>query len=279
MQYRNFLAIHSIQDTIESLSPAVSMARHYGAHLEILVLNLASPVPTMTFIQNPDFDWSDSYSQVLGESRQRIEQVQRWLEDKGISSEVSSSCQQLGLVDDDVMQPALYADIVLFHKGSESMVSGMMSKALDGAVFDAARPALILPSGHAEPPASFKRIAIAWDPTPGAMHAISAGLLLLASASYVELAIVSREYDKRYHQDQTLKIRQWLNRHDIKAELTVVHQEDRLVSEVLLDYVNSADLDLMVMGAYGHSRFTERLFSGVSHQLLDKSDKALLLAH
>lgn len=279
MNYKNLLALHSVQDHIDSLEPMVSLARQFDAHLEVLVLNLASPIPTMTFIQDPYYDWSNNFTEVLEENSQCVKDIRNWLGDKGVGFEVSSVCQQLGLIDDEISDPALYADLVILSRGVESFVSGMMAKALKGVVFDAAKPALILAGSPTVSETLFPGIAIAWDASPGVMRAISSSLPFLRVAEKIELAIVTRDDDPLIHEARTKKIRQWLKRSGVSVELTIVHQEKRPVSELILDYVNGKDHDLIVMGAYGHMRLAEKLFSGVTHQVLDKATTSLLIAH
>ncbi len=279
MNYKNLLVLHSVQDRIDSLEPMVSLARQFDAHLEVLVINLASPIPTMTFIQDPYYDWSNNFSGVIEENNQRVKDIMDWLDGQGVEFEVGSVCQQLGLIDDEVAAPALYADLVLFSRGVESLVSGMMAKALKGAVFDAAKPALVLGESAALEEQPFQTIAIAWDDSPGVMRAISSSLPFLRVAKKIELTIVTREENQSIHEAHTKKVRQWLKRSDVSVELSIVRQGNKPVSDVILEYVNGIDHDLIVMGAYGHTRFAEKLFSGVTHQVLDKATTSLLIAH
>ena len=279
MNYKNLLALHSVHDRIDSLEPMVSLARQFDAFLEVLVLNLASPIPTMTFIQDPYYDWSNNFSGVIEENNQRVKDIRDWLDGQGVGFEISSVCQQLGLIDDEIAAPALYADLVLFSRGDESLVSGMMAKALKGAVFDAAKPALILGGSDALKERPFPTIAIAWDNSPGVTRAISSSLPFLRVAEKIELTIVTREEDPLIHEARTKKVRQWLKRSGVSVELSIVRQENKPVSEIVLDYVNGVDHDLIVMGAYGHTRFAEKLFSGTTHQVLDMATTSLLIAH
>ncbi len=279
MNYKNLLALHSVHDRIDSLKPMVSLARRFDAQLDVLVLNLASPIPTMTFIQDPYYDWTNNFSAVMEENNQRVKDLRDWLDGQGIGFEINSACQQLGLMDDEIAAPALYADLALFSREGESFVSGMMAKALKGAVFDAAKPALILAGSPALDETPFQTIAIAWDESPGVIRAITASLPLLRLAEKIELAMVTREEDQLIHEARTRKVRQWLQRSGVSVELSIVRQGDKPVSGVILDYVNGIDHDLIVMGAYGHTRFAEKLFSGVTHQVLDKATTSLLIAH
>jgi nucleotide-binding universal stress UspA family protein len=279
MDYKTLLAIHTLHDTLETLEPVVAIANRFEAHLEILVLSEASPIPTMTFVQDPEYDWSNSFTDILEKNNQLAGDVSRWIRNKGVSHDVTACCQLLGLIDDDVARSALYADLVLYSRGYQSLVSGMMSKALEGTVFDASKPALVLAPGLAAEETVFQNICIAWDAVPGAMKALSASLPLLLAAATVELAIVSPTHEPKLVEAHTHKVTDWLRRHGVAAEPVVVHQEDKPVSKSLVDYINANGADLIVMGAYGHSRFTEKLLSGVSHEVLQNAKTSLFIAH
>jgi nucleotide-binding universal stress UspA family protein len=279
MSFNGILALHSVNDPVRSLEPIVSMARATDAHLHIQLLNLAPPIPTMAFNQNPEFDWNTGFQDVLGKSSHCLIELQNWLRDIQFDASVSSSCQQLGLIDDEVATTALYADLIITRRGSESMVTGMIAKALEGAMFNAGKPALVLGKKMPSQGMVFQRITIAWDPTPPTMKALTAALPLLRSADNVELLIVTSDRQHESVDVEAAPVLQWLSRQGIKAQLKAHRDTDHSVSGSLLTYINQSSSDLLVMGAYGHRKLTQRLFGGVSNTLIDLSEKNLFIAH
>lgn len=283
MKYKNLLVLHCTHDPVESLKAAVGIARSMQAHLHIMVLNLAPPVPSMALSQNPEFDWSSNFRDILGETTQRVEDIDQWIhksrQEQAIDVTVDSSCQQLGLVDNDVAAPALYADLVLYHRCNESMVSGLMAKAIDGVIFSAAKPALILSDRPNTLGDEFRHITIAWDPVPSAMKALNASLPFLARATDIELLVVRKREDEKTSDDSVSSVSAWLSRHGINTRLQALYRHEKSVSTALLEYVNASSTDMVVMGAYGHSKFSERFFGGVSYKVLEKANKTLFIAH
>lgn len=279
MKYKNILALHCLHDPITSLKPVIAIAKDMRAKLEILVLNQAIPFGVMVSMQNPNYDWSKSTTDSFDETERKVEEINDWLKDKEIDATVTSSCQQLGLIDDEVSVPALYADLVLYHRCDQSLVSGLMSKALEGAIFDAGKPALILTERPDAIGSEFKSVSIAWEPAPEAMKALTASLPILKRALDVKVTVVTKETEDITADSHTRPLLDWLKNHEINATLEHVPQENRSVSEALLNHINNTDRDLIIMGAYGHSRLSERMFSGVSHTVLDKSNKSLFIAH
>ena len=73
---------------------------------------------------------------------------------------------------------------------------------------------------------------------------------------------------------------QMLVRHGVKAEVSVLARTLPRISDILARHVRDQNADLLVMGAYGHSRVREFLFGGVTRYFLDADTApALLLAH
>ena len=51
------------------------------------------------------------------------------------------------------------------------------------------------------------------------------------------------------------------------------------VSEVMTRFANDRDADLIVMGAYGHSRMREAILGGATRDMLEGAELPLLMAH
>ena len=72
---------------------------------------------------------------------------------------------------------------------------------------------------------------------------------------------------------------EYLRLHGIHAQGIVVAAGTRTPAEALLARAKELKADLMVMGAYGHSRFREMLLGGVTNHMLEKADIPLLMSH
>jgi nucleotide-binding universal stress UspA family protein len=279
MKYNTLLTLHYSHEPITSLKPAIALANSMQAHLEIRVLSLITSVSSMAMNTDHIYAWGESLGELVGETQKRVTAVKAWLDDQEVDAVVTSSYQPLGQVDENVSGAALYADLVLCNRSGESIVVGDLAKTLDSVIFDAGKPVLILTENTGSIDCDFKSISIAWDPVPQAMKALTASIPLLKNASDVELLIVTQNEDKEAYSTETKKIVGWLRRHDIKATLKLIPQGGKSVSVALIEHINNANRDLVIMGAYGHSRFSERFFSGVSYEVLDQSNTPLLVAH
>jgi nucleotide-binding universal stress UspA family protein len=75
-----------------------------------------------------------------------------------------------------------------------------------------------------------------------------------------------------------IDVREYLARHGVAAE---IHQQPASsnVARDLAAMVHELSADLIVMGCYGHSRVSERVFGGTSRSILAAGDVAVLMAH
>ena len=279
MRYKNLLALHYIHDPIPSLKSAVAMAKNMRAHLDILVIYSLPSAWSLTQIDPTEIDRSQSIKHMLLETAGAVKDVSQWVSGKEVNVDVISSCQSMDMIEREVSNMALYADLVLYHRCDQSLVNGVMAKALEGAIFDVSKPALIFNTQPDRVGDEFKHISIAWDPTPEAMKAVTACLPVLKRATAVEILIIAKPESKDGRDPSPSPIQSWLADHDVDAHITVLPQSEESVSYTLLQYINESTSDLFVMGAYGHSRFSERLFGGVTRAIQDKSEKSLFIAH
>ncbi|HEY0233024.1 MAG TPA: universal stress protein [Dokdonella sp.] len=134
-------------------------------------------------------------------------------------------------------------------------------------VLGARLPCIVVPAGLRE--ARLDRIALAWNGTAEALRAIHAALPLLLHAKQVFLLNGEpREMDVEIGWKPPFDIDTYLGRHSVKAERIEIDAGDERAGEALLDAANGAEANLLVMGAYGRSRFSEWAFGGATRTIL-----------
>ena len=72
---------------------------------------------------------------------------------------------------------------------------------------------------------------------------------------------------------------QWLSRQGVHSEISVLAKTMPRVADVLARHANDIGADLVVMGAYGHSRFREAILGGATRHTLETSEVPVFLAH
>jgi nucleotide-binding universal stress UspA family protein len=145
-------------------------------------------------------------------------------------------------------------------------------------VFGASTAVVVVPDS-AKAASAGRRIAVAWNRSREAALAIHAALPLLARAESVQVLEgepAENPLGLRYL--PSLDLRAWLGRRGIDASFTPFGARSG-IGAALLDAAHTMDADLIVMGAWGHSRITELVLGGTTRHLFQHSDLPLLVAH
>ena len=148
----------------------------------------------------------------------------------------------------------------------------------EAVMFGSGRPILILPQNPRSRPFELGTVAVAWDFSRAAARAVSDAMPLLEKAKKVRIVTVLNEkrLDDKHSAEELAKN---LSRHGIDVVLDRVDARGRPAGGVLEAYVASHELDLLVMGAYGHSRLREFILGGATNSLLSKPPLPILFSH
>lgn len=145
-------------------------------------------------------------------------------------------------------------------------------------IFGSGRPTLILPETPRPRPFSLGTVAVAWDFSRAAARAVSDALPILELARKVRIVtVVNEKALPGKHSGEGLARN--LARHGIDVVLDEIDGRDRSIGETIESYTASHGADLLVMGAYGHSRLREFVLGGATRSLLSKAPLPLLLSH
>lgn len=151
---------------------------------------------------------------------------------------------------------------------------------------DALVESVLFGSGHAVylVPERFKtsgmarNILVAWRDTRESARALAEAMPFLRTATNARLVTVN-EGDGSGDYEDALNIAAHLRRYGVKIDLRSVKASGRRVSEVLLEEVRKTSTDLIVMGAYGHSRWSERILGGTTHEMIAGVEVPIFIAH
>lgn len=148
----------------------------------------------------------------------------------------------------------------------------------EAVIFESGKPTLVLPEGPSSWAFQFKTIVVAWDFSRAAARAVADAIPLLERAKHVRIVTVlgEKSIDSRRSTEELAKN---LSRHGLEVELDKVDSKGRTIGETIESYVKSSDADMLVMGAYGHSRFREFVLGGATRSLLAKPPLPILFSH
>jgi len=176
---------------------------------------------------------------------------------------------------------SLFADLVVLPRpAAQAAVLNWSQRDFEQALLDLAAPAIVLPTVA---PAGVigRRIVIAWKPERPCARALACALPLLKAADQVTLLHVDSPFDDVLRvpaRDDVERAGARLQRDGVTAVARFV-QSSGDAGDVLLEEIRRDGADLVVMGAWGRPRWSERAFGGCTRTLLSELDVATLTTH
>lgn len=171
---------------------------------------------------------------------------------------------------DELAMRGRLADLVIVRG---SVAEGGISQAVETAMFATGRPLVIVP--ETLPKSLGSSLAIAWDGSLGAARATGAALPLLRRAETV--IVLTADMDKVGTKPSALA--NYLGEHGIAAKTRAFLPDGGALGERLLGEAEAAGADMLVMGAYGHSRLREMVLGGVTESVTTASRIPVFMAH
>ena len=171
-------------------------------------------------------------------------------------------------------------DLIVMGAGTGEYLTG--PGLLNQVVLSAGRPVLLLPDDFLVPRAEFdfKRIFIGWNNSREAARAISDALPFLQRADTVLIGTVVSEADERRAAEETPQLLEYLEAHGLPVQVEIVsHTPPAGTGEVLLEAATAKQADMLVMGAYGHSRWREIVLGGTTRHVLKHANLPVLMSH
>lgn len=181
-----------------------------------------------------------------------------------------------GFADDIVPLHARYADITILGQTDPDSDSPTASPSLPAhVVLGSGRPVLVVP--YAGKYTSFgKRVLVAWSGTREAARAVHDALPLLKRAEKVSILSINPRDEGHI---AGFDIAAHLARHGVNTEAERTVAADISVGDVILSEAADHGADLIVMGAYGHSRLRELVLGGATQRILGSMTAPVLMSH
>jgi len=259
---------------------AIDVCLESNAHLSVLIVTLASPPPVGEYAVAMTDTWVQEKQQAIARMTARQKEIDALLARSDIGSDCDTLyCEQVW-AEEAIGERARFADMTMIGPELLRRDSEVKSRAIEGALFESARPIVVMPE---QGPSSLKAktVIIAWDGRVEVARAVFAALDIMKSADKVHIVMVDPEPvmggDGR-RSEPGADIAVYLARHDINVSVDHVASAGQSTAEVLNERARDLDAGLIVMGGYGHSRLRERIFGGVTRSMLDDARVPVLMA-
>ena len=277
MAFKTILTVTGLDQGDRDLKLAASLCEQVDAHLSVLVVALAAPPPVGEYAAMVSDAWLQERQDDLKQLKKRTAAVSASIAGSALSADISSEYPEIAWADETVGRRARYADLTVV--GPELLAGETLrDQVIEGALFSSGKPLLLVPEGS-QPTLKPKRVLVAWDPRIEASRAVRESLEMLAGAEDVRLVLVDPvEADDHHGAEPSADAAAYLARHSARVTVDRLPSSNHSVAEVLRRHAVDTSSELLVMGAYGHSRLRERIFGGVTRSILEDPRLPVLMA-
>ncbi len=169
-------------------------------------------------------------------------------------------------------QYSRYADLLVVPQRKSDRLDFNPYYQLSDVLLGAACPVLLLT--YNKPPALPPETALlAWDGKRECARALRAAMPMLSQIKKIDVVSVNCE------EDDATQIANHIGRHGIEAKVHSVKDSQIDIGSVLLDQANSLGSQMIIMGAYGHSRIRELMLGGTTRHILEHVELPVLFSH
>ena len=279
MRYRNLLLhLNTLPSCRHRVAAALDLAQRFDARIVGLA---AASMPMVAYgldmAPAPELlaEWQTCLDELAAKATRQFEEAARQCGVDRIESRTAGSHDLPAL-----MLGARYADLVIIGQPDPAeKLDDAIHLSPAEVVLGCPRPVLVVPYIGA-PPGFGKTVLIAWNGSREACRAVCDALPLLEKAARVIVMAVNPQNDGIEHGDLPgADLAAYLAHHGVNVEVHADPGASVSVGEELLSRIADLNVDLLVMGAYGHTRAREWVFGGVTRTILNSMTVPVLMSH
>jgi nucleotide-binding universal stress UspA family protein len=269
--------VDSSEATKARVGFAVALAKEHGAHL----IGIAFAPTALLPLYGADVGFADM-SEVMASVKTQGANALRAFEARANADGVSVEAELMqGMSEEfphDFAHAARHVDLAILGQPRDGDPLIGQYALVERCLFASGRPVIIVPA-LTDKPSLEGTIVAAWDGSAEAARAINDALTFLKPASRVVLVVGVMSGQDDEQAPQTDDMMAHLKRHGVTAEALRVKAGEGDIGRLLLSTAKSLDADLMVMGAFHHSRWREFILGGVTLTVLEEATIPLFMAH
>jgi nucleotide-binding universal stress UspA family protein len=174
---------------------------------------------------------------------------------------------------------ARYSDLVIVGQRDREAepATGIAPEFVDELVLSCGRPVLLVPYAGRFRDVG-KRVLVAWNASAEAARAVADALPLLERAERVDVIVFEGGSPVDHGEEPGADAALYLARHGVKATVSRYGIPDVDVGAQILTRAADLSVDLIVMGAYGHSRLRELVLGGATRTILESMTAPVLMS-
>jgi nucleotide-binding universal stress UspA family protein len=254
---------------------ALWLADMCGARLTVASPLVSPALPPMVLVEMPSGIVSRMREDIESAARGALDAVLESAQQTDVTVETLTLEVPSGDLGREVGRLARYFDATVLEQSKPEGPD--TSDVIEAVLFGSGRPVLIVPYIHMLP--QLRTVLVAWNEGRPAARAIADALPLLQMADRVEIVTVSDTDPMGVRHASADMMAQHLAQHGINAEMKTLARGTVDIGNTLVSYAADVSADLIVIGAYGHSRLREIVLGGTTRTILQSMTVPVLMAH
>ena len=279
MAFKSMLSVLTnleLADTV--LAQGIALARGADAHYDALCLGVDRSQTGYYYAGANAMILQETLNRAKAESEELEEKAVEMLRASGVRWGAETGVAQIADLGRHVAAHARFADLVILPKPYGKEVGAEVEATIEAALFEGQAPVLVVPE-KGDPMSAPKRITIGWNESSEALVAVRAAMPFLQAADSVRVVVIDPPTHGPHRSDPGGLLSQFLSRHGVRVEIDVLSKTLPRVSDVLMRHARDTEAEMVVMGAYGHSRFREAILGGATRNMLEQADIPVFMAH
>ena len=261
-----------------ALAQMVALAEGQDAHVEALCLGVDRSQTGYYYAGANALILQETLSRANAEADEILAYAQDYLGRSGVRWSAENGVAQIADLGRHVARRARFSDLVVLPRPYGKDRDAEAEPIVEAAMFEGHSPVLLVPDDN-KPISAPKTVMVGWNESVEAMRAIRRALPFLKQAELTRIVVIDPPRHGPDRSDPGGLLSQMLARHGVKCEIDVLSKTMTRVSDILNRHAADTEADMIVMGAYGHSRFREAILGGATRNMLEQSDIPVFLAH
>jgi nucleotide-binding universal stress UspA family protein len=272
-----FTVLSEFEKPASVVAYATELARRFDAHLDVMCLGMDRSRSAYYEVGANAVIMEAAIKETHAKAEAIRNGVEEMLEGEDIRWNAMDAMAFVTDVGHIVAEAARFGDLAVAAQPYAEGASLDAAVLLEALLFDARRPTLVVPAAASAAPA--ETVVVAWNESPQSLRAIRCAMPFLQAAKSVNIAIIDPPEHGPDRSDPGGNLAVYLARHGVHCNIQVMTRSGARVSERLQRHAMETGAGLLVMGAYGHSRFREAIMGGATRDMLEQTTMPVLMAH
>ena len=279
MAYKSLMSFMSDAELGRSvLKHVAAQSDLWDAHADVLCLGIDRSQAGYYYAGANALLVQESMSRAQADAAEIKSQIMPEFDRLGIRGGVDSGVAQLADLGRAVALRSRFSDLVVLPRPYGEGRGVEAEVMVEAAMFEGGVPVLVVPE-ETDPMGQPETILLAWNESDEALAAARHALPFLKGAQNVRLVVIDPDPHSPERSDPGGMLAQMLSRHGARCEIDVLGRSLPRISDILARHVMDTNADMLVMGAYGHSRLREALIGGATRDMLEAIPVPVLMAH